>query len=124
MRVIHRGTDLRAFSPQSVDPQRVRRLREAWGLMAHERIVLLAARLTEWKGHKVLIEAARLMTAQGIGDTVFILAGDEQGRTGYVKELDNQIASAGLDGRGQARRPLRGHGSRLSGGVGRLRSVH
>ena len=98
MRVIHRGTDLRAFSPKAVDPARVRKLREQWGLAAHERIVLLAGRLTSWKGQKVLIEAARLMAMQGIGDTVFILAGDEQGRAGYVKELDGLIAKAGLQG--------------------------
>ena len=98
MRVIHRGTDLRMFAPAAVDPARVRKLREQWGLAAHQRIVLLAARLTGWKGQKVLIEAARLMAPLGLGDTVFVLAGDEQGRTGYVKELDGLIAKAGLQG--------------------------
>ena len=98
MRVIHRGTDLRSFAPSSVDAARVRKLREAWGVAAHERIVLLAARLTGWKGQKVLIEAARIMAGQGIGDTRFILAGDDQGRASYVRELDAQIAKAGLTG--------------------------
>lgn len=98
MRVIHRGTDLRMFSPAAVDPARVRKLREQWGLAAHERIVLLAGRLTSWKGQKVLIEAARLLAPLGLGDTIFVLAGDEQGRTGYVREIDGLIAKAGLQG--------------------------
>ena len=59
IRVIHRGVDLRAFSPDAVNPQRVQALRQAWGIAPGERIVLLAARLSPWKGHKILIEAAR-----------------------------------------------------------------
>ena len=98
LRVIHRGTDFRNFAPSGVDAARVRKLREAWGVEPHERIVLLAARLTAWKGQKVLIEAARIMAEQGIGDTRFVLAGDDQGRAGYVRELDGLIAKAGLTG--------------------------
>ena len=98
VRVIHRGTDFRLFQPQSVDPARVRKLRESWGVAAHERIVLHAARLTGWKGQKVLIHAARLMMEAGAADTRFVLAGDEQGRSGYVRELDALIAKLGLEG--------------------------
>src|SRR5271170_5912976 len=59
LRVIPRGTDLRAFSSAAVDRARVARLRQTWGVAQHERIVLVAARLTAWKGQKVLVEAAR-----------------------------------------------------------------
>jgi len=98
IRVIHRGTDLARFSPAAIDPARVARLREVWGVSPHERIVLLAARLTNWKGQKVLIEAARLLKAQGLEGVRFILAGDAQGRTAYVRELDAQIEKSGLAG--------------------------
>lgn len=96
--IIHRGTDLRLFSPASVEPERVQRLRKAWGVAPEDRIVLLAARLTAWKGHKVLIEAARLLAERGIGDVRYILAGDPQGRTGYVRDLDAAVAKAKLGG--------------------------
>ncbi len=47
VRVIHRGTDLAAFAPAQVAPAAGRGpLRRAWGVAPHERVVLLAARLT------------------------------------------------------------------------------
>jgi glycosyltransferase involved in cell wall biosynthesis len=96
LRVIHRGTDMMVFSPSSVSFDRVEAIRKQWKLQPHERAVLLAARLTEWKGQKVLIEAARRLKDQGVNDVVFILAGDAQGRTTYVRELDTLITSLGL----------------------------
>ncbi|MBZ6078396.1 glycosyltransferase family 4 protein [Microvirga puerhi] len=94
--VIPRGTDLAAFSPAAVSPERVEALRQAWNVASHARIVLLAARLTGWKGQKILIEAAAKLKRTGLVDTTFILAGDPQGRTSYVHDLDALIASRGL----------------------------
>jgi len=96
VRVIPRGIDLRAFAPGAVESARVERLRQAWGVAADERIVLLAARLSPWKGHKVLVEAARLLGEAGLTDTKFIFAGDSQGRGHLVKEIDEAIGKAGL----------------------------
>jgi glycosyltransferase involved in cell wall biosynthesis len=98
IRVIHRGTDFGVFSPTTVGPERVETLRKAWGVAPHERIVLLAARLTGWKGQKVLIEAAAKLRAAGLTDVSFVLAGDPQGRDAYVKELDGLVASRKLKG--------------------------
>lgn len=96
IRVIPRGTDLSVFSPQMVSAERVEAIRNQWKLAPHERVVLLAARLTGWKGQKVLIDAAHLLKNQGLKDVVFILAGDAQGRNHYVRELDAQITALGL----------------------------
>jgi glycosyltransferase involved in cell wall biosynthesis len=61
-------------------------------------IILLAARLTGWKGQSVLIEAAaRLKAAGKLGSTVIVLAGDAQGRNSYVQRLHTQGAEAGLE---------------------------
>lgn len=98
IKVVHRGTDLTAFSGLSVAPERVERLRRDWGVAPHERIVLLAARLTGWKGQRVLVEAAARLRAQGLADVGFVLAGDPQGRDSYVRELDALIAARGLAG--------------------------
>src|SRR5215208_6816124 len=98
IRVVHRGTDFAVFSPDAVNPERVEALRRAWGVAPHERIVLLAARLTGWKGQKVLIEAAARLREAGLRDMGFVLAGDPQGRESYVKELDALIASRKLKG--------------------------
>lgn len=99
IRVVNRGTNFSAFAPAAVGADRVQALRKAWGVEPHQRIVLLPGRLTGWKGQRVLIEAARLMRDGGDGETAFILAGDAQGRDGYVRELDQLIAKAGLEGR-------------------------
>jgi glycosyltransferase involved in cell wall biosynthesis len=98
LRVIHRGADFFKFSPGSVERARVARLRQAWEVAPDERVVLLAARLTAWKGQKVLIEAARLLKERGLQDVRYILAGDAQGRSAYVRELDAAIDKAGLKG--------------------------
>ncbi len=97
-RIVHRGTDLARFSPAVVAPERVNALRRTWGVAPHERIVLLAARLTGWKGQKVLIEAAARLGAAGMRDVAFVLAGDPQGRDGYVRELERLVAAQRLDG--------------------------
>lgn len=98
VRVIHRGTDLAAFTPGAVAPARVEALRRAWGVAPHERVVLLAARLTGWKGQRVLIEAAALMRDSGVPDIAIVLAGDPQGRAAYERELDALVAARGLAG--------------------------
>lgn len=98
VRVIHRGTDLRAYAPHAVEPERVEALRKQWGVEPHQRVVLLAARLTGWKGQKVLIEAAKMLVDRGVRDLAIVLAGDPQGRDGYVKELDALTARLGLGG--------------------------
>jgi glycosyltransferase involved in cell wall biosynthesis len=98
LRVIHRGTNLSSFTPSAVSPERIQALRSAWKIEPHQQIVLLAARLTGWKGQTVLIAAAKQLVAQGLKDTVFVLAGDPQGREGFVREVDALISAAGLDG--------------------------
>jgi glycosyltransferase involved in cell wall biosynthesis len=98
IRVIHRGTDFSVFSPMAVAPERVENLRKAWNVAPHERVVLLAARLTGWKGQKVLIEAAAKLRDAGVRDVAYILAGDPQGRDSYVRDLDGLVEARKLAG--------------------------
>jgi glycosyltransferase involved in cell wall biosynthesis len=100
IRVIHRGVDAARFDPAAVDVSRVAALRAAWGVPDGHRIVLLAARLTSWKGQAILIEAARRLEASGrLADAVVVLAGGAQGRDGYVASLEAQIRAGGLEQR-------------------------
>jgi glycosyltransferase involved in cell wall biosynthesis len=93
--VIYRGVDFRRFSPAAVDPARVRRLRDAWKIAPHEQIVLLPGRMSERKGHRVLIEAARLVKARR-DNLVVVFVGDSGRGGAYVRDLDRAIAKAGL----------------------------
>lgn len=96
LRVVWPGIDLRAFHPASVTLQRVEALRKGWGVDPDQRIVLMAARLLEWKGPRVLIEAVGLLKAAGRSDIVVILAGDDQGRKSYGAQLDALAATRGV----------------------------
>lgn len=96
---IPRGIDLERFDPAAVDPARVEALREAWGVEAEDArtVILLAARLTRWKGQGLMIEAAALLKEQGRDDFLILMAGTDQGRAGYRAELQAAIASASLE---------------------------
>ena len=100
LRIIHRGVDMVRFDPARVSAERIGRLREAWGIAPEQRIVLHAARLTGWKGQRVLIDAVgRLARTDRLGDAVAVLAGDDQGRTAYRSELETRAAALGIGDR-------------------------
>jgi glycosyltransferase involved in cell wall biosynthesis len=100
IRVIYRGVDLAKFAPDEVVQNRLGRLRALWGVSERQPVVIQAARLTSWKGHALVIEAARqLLRADRLGDAVVIMAGDSQGRSAYRRELERLIARSGLTDR-------------------------
>ena len=97
---IPRGVDLGRFNPEAVTPERVAALRVAWGLPAEPGLVLLlAARLTRWKGQALAIAALARVLAARPGAATLVLAGDSQGRSAYVQELETHIAAAALGAR-------------------------
>jgi glycosyltransferase involved in cell wall biosynthesis len=98
---IHRGIDLSALDPRAVAPERVERVRAAWGLAPTDSrpVVLLPARLTRWKGQALMVEAAALLQARGVDDFVLVMAGDDQGRFAYRAELRAAVLAHGLEGR-------------------------
>ena len=91
LEVIYRGTNMQQFSTASVSLDRINRLRDLWGARPGQPVVLLAARLTGLKGHKILIEAAHHLVKRGLEDVLIVLAGDQKGREHYVVELNQQI---------------------------------
>lgn len=96
IRVVHRGVGP-AYDPASVSDDDIAAIRARWGVPAGARIILLAGRLTAWKGQQVLIEAFRKIadTAAASGSVV-VLAGDHQGREAYRDGLIRQADDAGL----------------------------
>ncbi len=91
---IPRGIDLARFDPQAVTPGRVAAARMAMGLAPEDRrpVLLLAGRLTRWKGQALAVEAL----ARAGTDAVLVLAGDDQGRAGYRAELLALAAGLGV----------------------------
>ena len=99
LRVIYRGVDVVAFDPANVTAERVARLRAAWGVSDDQRIILLAARMTRWKGQGFAISAIDSLREWGCldADSVLVLAGDAQGRDDYLRELRSQVDLLGFD---------------------------
>ena len=91
--VIHRGTDLAVFDPGRVSPDAVAATRAAWGIGEGVTALLLPARLTGWKGHRVLLDAVARLARP---DLACVFVGDAQGREGYVAELRERAAAAGI----------------------------
>ena len=95
--VIYRGPDLEALNPENVSDERITDLRARWGVSDNRRVVMNLARLTEWKGQRVLIEATRqLVQRGGYNDVLVVLAGDDQGRETYRQSLELQIEESEL----------------------------
>ena len=92
--LIRPGVDLKPYSPDTIDPWRVHALRNAWKVTPDERIVLLVARPSIWKGHKVLLEAIKLLRDAGTLGLTIVFIGDPRGGAG--REVDLAIKASGL----------------------------
>ncbi len=90
--VIYRGSDLSALAPASVDNSRKQALSEDWGLEKGRPVILQLARVTGWKGQRVVIEAMAKLRDAGETAPIAILAGDAQGRDAYLWDLRDRIA--------------------------------
>jgi glycosyltransferase involved in cell wall biosynthesis len=95
---IPRGVDLSRFDPDRVSRERVKALCDLWSLDADDPgpKVLLAGRLTRWKGQALIIDAVARLASQGGPNLMVLLAGDDQGRARYRAELEQAIARNGL----------------------------
>jgi glycosyltransferase involved in cell wall biosynthesis len=102
LRVIPRGADLDAFNPSAITSDRIRAIREQWGLVENSGtlVLLLPGRLTGWKGHRVAVEAFSRLTgkaeAGAATDLRLIFAGDQQGAGGYASALAARVDELGL----------------------------
>ena len=97
---IPRGLDLARFDADAVSPQRVAAARLDLGRADDDERawLLLAGRLTRWKGQTLAVEALARAVARGT-DAVLVLAGDDQGRTAYREELQALAEQLGLGDR-------------------------
>ncbi len=93
VRVIHRGIDLERFSPAAVSQERVIKLAKQWRLPDGMPVILLPGRVTRWKGQLQLVKALATLERD---EFRCLLVGSDQGRTGYVREIEALVAKLGL----------------------------
>lgn len=97
---IPRGVDFAAFDPEIISSDRQYAIQQAWNIADDDKrtILLLPGRLTSWKGQKIAIDALATLSGQERQNLHLVLAGDAQGRTKYVSELEDAILQNHLGG--------------------------
>ncbi len=94
IRLIHRCVDIEKFSPEAVTQERMIKTINEYNIPEDKPVILLGGRITRWKGQHLLVEALSLMKNQNY---YCIIAGDEQGREDYVKELKAKAKKYGIE---------------------------
>lgn len=93
IRLIHRGVNTDIFDPAKTTAARVIQLTTEWRIPDGVPVVMLAGRLTRWKGHKILFKALAELKDRPMR---CLIVGDDQGRTAYRRELDAVVEKLGL----------------------------
>lgn len=93
IRVVPGGVDPAKFDPNAVLGDRASRLARSWRLQLGAPLLLLPGRLTGWKGQKILISALAEMRQR---EAIAVLAGSDQGRHDYVRELIAHAEALGV----------------------------
>lgn len=93
--VIQRGADLNYFNPKAVSNSRVVDLITKWHLPEDQKIILLPARFTAWKGHEFFIEALSKVK----NDFYCIMVGSDHGHKAFRKKIEQLIIKKGLAGK-------------------------
>ena len=91
--LIPEGVDVAAFDPRYVERDKVTDLRASWLPDDGRAVVLVAARLTSWKGHKLIIEAIARGGLAARARLVFVGEGAE---SALGRELVKTAAAAGV----------------------------
>ncbi len=86
--VIFRGINTNYFNYKKILPIELDKFSKQHKIDRNKFIILLPGRLTPWKGHKVFIEAVKLLSEkENIQSFETIILGSEQGRNVYKKKL-------------------------------------
>jgi glycosyltransferase involved in cell wall biosynthesis len=93
---IPRGADPAVFSEEAVGNERAVKLADQWGILDDPRpVIMLAGRLSRWKGAEDLIDAAERLRAQRGNDFLILLVGGDGG-SGYEATLRKRIERLGV----------------------------
>jgi glycosyltransferase involved in cell wall biosynthesis len=91
--LIPEGIDIAAFDPKFVARERVADVRASWTPDDDRAVVLVAARLTGWKGHKLIIEA---MARAGLASRARLVFVGDGAESAYGRELAQAASAAGV----------------------------
>ncbi len=95
LRIIPRGADLAAFDPAAIRGDRLHALASDWNLPFGAKVIMLAGRITPWKGHELLLRALARLPADA-PDWVCVLVGPRQREGTHANALLAQAHELGL----------------------------
>jgi glycosyltransferase involved in cell wall biosynthesis len=95
--VIPRAVDTAVFSPAAVSADRIAALKRVWAVLPEMRVVLVPGRIAPWNGQMSVIDAARLLVANGNRNIAFVFAGEETRHPRYAHALRKQARMHGID---------------------------
>ena len=94
--VIYRGVDMDVFDPEQVQQQRIIREAIRVNLPEDGPVIMLPARPTAWKGHKILLAAVAALDRR---DVTLLLLGAGDGDEKFIKPLERMATDTGLNAR-------------------------
>jgi glycosyltransferase involved in cell wall biosynthesis len=94
--VIHRGVNHEEFSMSKVTEDKINEYREKYRAQAGTPVLLLPSRMTEWKGHLVLVQALSKIKDQNF---YCILAGDLSKHPKFVSRVKELIERHRMQGK-------------------------
>ena len=93
--VIPATIDFERFDPAQISPARIDAVRNAWGVQADTKLILVVGRMLRRKGHHVVVEAVRRLKEMGLKDFMCVFVGEDQGKSRYSGELWDLILASG-----------------------------
>jgi glycosyltransferase involved in cell wall biosynthesis len=85
--VIPSAVDIGQFDPTGLTIERISAVRAAWGAKSDTKVILVPGRVLRRKGHHVAVQAARQLKELGLKNFLFVIAGEDDGRSRYNGEL-------------------------------------
>jgi len=95
--VIPRAVDTVTFNPAAIGGERIAALRRVWGLLPNMRVVVIAGRVAPWNGQMSMVDAARLIVAQGRRDVAFVFVGEDRRHLRYAESLRERAELHDID---------------------------
>lgn len=96
IRLIPRGIDMDFFNPYQTKEADAKKLKKSWGFAPHTKIILMPGRISDRKGHSIIIRALKDMKSK---NTALVLLGSDRGHEGYKGNLLKLATSLGLQER-------------------------
>jgi glycosyltransferase involved in cell wall biosynthesis len=92
-----RAVDTATFNPAAISGERIAAMRRVWGLLPDMRVVLVAGRMAPHNGQMSMIDAARLIVAQGRRDIAFVFAGEDRRHLRYAASVRKRARVHAID---------------------------